>query len=262
MKFSINCMRLRKLFEKISKMTDECVLDFKPTGLKAEVVDKGMVCLGIFNISRDSFSSYDSISKGEICSVNVTKMLKVLRRINGQNDVSLDLTESKIKIKQDGRVFTLSQIEVEKEELPSLKELEFDVKVKFSSEEYTKCLKDATIFSTSSEYTEDDTSMVFNSKGNKLYLTAEDEVDSWKADYDAIPKNPEAGQSYGYALKSIKGEGKAKYPLDWLLKSKPKSDWGVELDMRWKEERPIEIKYSEEGIKCKYIIAPRVSDEE
>ena len=257
-------MRLRKLFEKISKMTDECVLDFKPTGLKAEVVDKGMVCLGIFNISRDSFSSYDSISKGELCSVNVTKILKVLQRINGQNDVNLDLTESKIKIKQDGRVFTLSQIEVDKEELPSLKELEFDVKVNFSSEEYTKCLKDATIFSTRSGYdteSDDDTSIVFNSKGNRLYLTAEDEVDSWKADYDAIPKNPEAGMGYGYALKSIKGEGKARYPLDWLIKSKPKSDWGVELEMKWKTECPIEIKYNEDGIKCKYIIAPRVSDD-
>ena len=260
MKFSINRMRLRKLFEKINKLTDKCVLDFKPTGLTAEVVDKGMVCVGVFSISRDNFSSYDSISKGEICGVNVPKILSVLKRINGQNNVNLDLTSSKIKINQDGREFTLSQIEVDKEEIPPLNKLEFDVKMKFKSEEYTQCLKDATIFSSLSDG-EQTGSMLFNSDGKMLHLTAEDDVDSWKADYDALPKSTEAGMGYGYALKSIKGIGKSRYPLDFLMKSKPKSDWQIEIQMKWKTECPMEIKYDEEGIKSRYIIAPRVEDE-
>jgi proliferating cell nuclear antigen len=162
---------LRDMITSISILVDEATFKIDPEGLKLRAMDPSRVAMIDFEWPKTIFEEYQCDAPTKMC-INITELLKLLKRANKDEIVELSLDEKtgKLQVKISGkytRNFTMPTLEASEEEVPTPK-LTFNVMVKATTEGLSQAIEDAQLVSDHVRLEADPEKLVFNAAGDLM----------------------------------------------------------------------------------------------
>jgi proliferating cell nuclear antigen len=154
---------LKNALEAISVFIPEGNFRFSPEGIYFKALDPSQVLLVDYFIDKKLFDVYDV--EPNFVGVDIVELNKILQRAMPKDRLSIELTESEIKIKLESdlkRSFKLPLIDVNEEEAKTPK-VEYDTKIIIGSTSLKEMLRDAMLFGSS---------IILKVKNNKFYVEA------------------------------------------------------------------------------------------
>jgi proliferating cell nuclear antigen len=166
--------QLRDMITSISILVDEATFKLDPDGLKLRAMDPSRVAMVDFEWPKTIFEEYLCDTPTKMC-INITELLKLLKRTGKDETVELSLDEQtgKLNVKIMGkyaRTFTMPTLEASEEEVPTPK-LTFNVKVKATTEGLSQAIEDAQLVSDHVKLEADPEKLVFNAAGDLMGAT-------------------------------------------------------------------------------------------
>jgi proliferating cell nuclear antigen len=166
--------QLRDMITSISILVDEATFKLDPDGLKLRAMDPSRVAMVDFEWPKTIFEEYQCDTPTKMC-INITELLKLLKRTGKDEVVELSLDEQtgKLNVKIVGkytRNFTMPTLEASEEEVPTPK-LTFNVKVKATTEGLSQAIEDAQLVSDHVKLEADSEKLVFNAAGDLMGAT-------------------------------------------------------------------------------------------
>jgi len=256
MKFEINSSLLKEVLNKVGSLTGECELQFKPTGMEIEVVDDACVCMGNVVVPNTEFSNYGITGESEKGGIDIPLVLNILKRFTGK--CSFEFLKSSLVISDGNKRFAIRQKTVDNN-IQDVSKLEFDTEFKIKADTFSEILKDA--FALIYSPAEESGSLLIETdeKNKKVVFKQIVEQNEFKKEIvETAEKNSWC------PLEDVKGKGKGNYPLEYLRKIKPNNAnyMSEMMELKFKKEYPMQLKYEKDKVKYKFIVAPRVTDEE
>jgi proliferating cell nuclear antigen len=241
--------QLRDMITAISILVDEATFKLDPDGLKLRAMDPSRVAMIDFEWPKTIFEEYQSDTPGKMC-INITELLKLLKRAGKEETVELSLDEqtAKLNIKIAGkyaRNFTMPTLEASEEEVPTPK-LTFSVKIKATTEGLTQAIEDAQLVSDHVRLEADPEKLVFNAAGDLMGATITIQKGSDTL-LDLEAKEP----------------SKATFSLSYLTEIiKAASQTSDIATMEFSSDMPIKIDFQQpkEG-RLTFYLAPRIETE-
>jgi proliferating cell nuclear antigen len=129
----------KNLISAISTLIDEATFNIDENGIKLRAMDPSHVAMVDFEWSKTLFDEYQCEEPTKLC-VNINEMLKLLRRVRGDESLELELEKTHLLMilrSKYTRTFRMITLEPSSEEVPTPK-ISFDSVVKITS----TCLKD------------------------------------------------------------------------------------------------------------------------
>lgn len=162
---------LRDMITAISILVDEATFKLEPDGMKLRAMDPSRVAMVDFEWPKTVFEEYECSQSAKMC-VNITELLKLLKRAGRDEVVELSLDEqtAKLNVKIAGkyaRNFTMPTLEASEEEVPTPK-ITFNVKVKATTDGLTQAIEDAQLVSDHVRLEADPEKVVFNATGDLM----------------------------------------------------------------------------------------------
>src|SRR3989344_6189698 len=239
----------RLLKEPISILS-EIVNDvsIKVDGEKIEIIatDPANVALVVFKLLSSAFIEYE-VSGKEVISINLDNLNQVLRRLKGNDTLTLELDKekNKLKIKMSGdseRMFQLSLIELEDRD-QQVPELNFNSKVIMNSKVLEEAIEDVGIVADSVSLGLNSDKMSIKGEGNLSHALVE-----LKANEDT--------EIY------FKNEIMAKYSIEYLKKLIKGGKLSDKVIIQWDTDYPLKLDYNlVDKLGLSFILAPRVSED-
>jgi proliferating cell nuclear antigen len=166
--------QLRDMITSISILVDEATFKLDSDGLKLRAMDPSRVAMVDFEWPKTIFEEYQCDTPTKMC-INITELLKLLKRTGKDETVELSLDEQtgKLNVKIIGkyaRTFTMPTLEASEEEVPTPK-LTFNVKVKATTEGLSQAIEDAQLVSDHVKLEADPEKLVFNAAGDLMGAT-------------------------------------------------------------------------------------------
>jgi proliferating cell nuclear antigen len=165
---------LRDMITSISILVDEATFKLDPEGIKLRAMDPSRVAMVDFEWPKTIFEEYACTEPTKMC-INITELLKLLKRA-GKDEVvelSLDETTGKLQVKITGkyaRNFTMPTLEASEEEVPTPK-IALNVKAKATTEGLSQAIEDAQLVSDHVRIEADPEKLVFNAAGDLMGAT-------------------------------------------------------------------------------------------
>jgi proliferating cell nuclear antigen len=240
---------LRDMITSISILVDEATFKIDPEGLKLRAMDPSRVAMIDFEWPKTIFEEYQCDAPTKMC-INITELLKLLKRANKGEIVELSLDEKtgKLQVKIAGkytRNFTMPTLEASEEEVPTPK-LTFNVMVKATTEGLSQAIEDAQLVSDHVRLEADPEKLVFNAAGDLMgaIITIQKGSDTL---LDLQAKEP----------------SKATFSLSYLTEIiKAASQTSDIATMEFSSDMPIKLDFQQtkEG-KLTFYLAPRIETE-
>jgi proliferating cell nuclear antigen len=141
---------LRDMATAISILVDEATFKIEPDGIKLRAMDPSRVAMIDFEWPKSIFEEYICPEPTKMC-INISELLKLLKRAGKDESVELSLDEKtgKLQIKIMGkysRNFTMPTLEASEEEVPTPK-ISFNVKAKTTTSGLSQAIEDAQLVS-------------------------------------------------------------------------------------------------------------------
>jgi proliferating cell nuclear antigen len=241
--------QLRDMITSISILVDEATFKLDPEGLKLRAMDPSRVAMVDFEWPKTIFEEYQCDTPTKMC-INITELLKLLKRSGKDEIVELTLDEqtAKLQIKIAGkyaRTFTMPTLEASEEEVPTPK-LTFNVKAKATTEGLSRAIEDAQIVSDHVRLEADPEKLVFNAAGDLMgaIITIQKGSDTL---LDLEAKEP----------------SKATFSLSYLTEIiKAASQTSDIATLEFSSDMPIKLDFQQakEG-KLSFYLAPRIETE-
>jgi proliferating cell nuclear antigen len=241
--------QLRDMITAISILVDEATFKLDPDGMKLRAMDPSRVAMIDFEWPKTIFEEYQADTPAKMC-INITELLKLLKRAGKEETVELSLDEqtAKLNIKIAGkyaRNFTMPTLEASEEEVPTPK-LTFNVKIKATTEGLTQAIEDAQLVSDHVRLEADPEKLVFNAAGDLMgaVITIQKGSDTL---LDLEAKEP----------------SKATFSLSYLTEIiKAASQTSDIATMEFSSDMPIKIDFQQpkEG-RLTFYLAPRIETE-
>jgi proliferating cell nuclear antigen len=149
--------------EAISAFIPEGNFRFTDDGIYFKAIDPSQVLLVDYFISKKLFDKYDV--EPNFVGVDITEFNKILQRAMPKDRLSIELTDSELKIKLESdlkRSFKLPLIDVNEEEAKT-PSVDYDTKIVIGSTSLKEMLRDAALFGSS---------VVLKVKTGKFYVEA------------------------------------------------------------------------------------------
>ena len=239
----------RLLKEPISILS-EIVNDvsIKVDGEKIEIIatDPANVALVVFKLLSSAFIEYE-ISGKEVISVNLDNLNQILRRLKGNDTLTLELDKikNKLKVKMSGdseRVFQLSLLDLDDRNQP-IPELNFNSKVVTNSKILEEAIEDVSIVADSVSFGLDSGKMSIKGEGNLSHAHVELKAGD---DTEITSSN----------------EIIAKYSIEYLKKLIKGGKLSDKVIIQWDTDYPLKLEYNVmDKLALSFILAPRVSDD-
>ena len=240
---------LRDMITSISILVDEATFKIDPEGLKLRAMDPSRVAMIDFEWPKTIFEEYQCDVPTKMC-INITELLKLLKRANKDEIVELSLDEKtgKLQVQITGkytRNFTMPTLEASEEEVPTPK-LTFNVMVKATTEGLSQAIEDAQLVSDHVRLEADPEKLVFNAAGDLMgaIITIQKGSDTL---LDLQAKEP----------------SKATFSLSYLTEIiKAASQTSDIATMEFSSDMPIKLDFQQtkEG-KLTFYLAPRIETE-
>jgi len=240
---------LRNMITSISILVDEATFKIDPEGLKLRAMDPSRVAMIDFEWPKTIFEEYQCDAPTKMC-INITELLKLLKRANKDEIVELSLDEKtgKLQVKIAGkytRNFTMPTLEASEEEVPTPK-LTFNVMIKATTEGLSQAIEDAQLVSDHVRLEADPEKLVFNAAGDLMGATITIQKGSDTL-LDLQAKEP----------------SKATFSLSYLTEIiKAASQTSDIATMEFSSDMPIKLDFQQtkEG-KLTFYLAPRIETE-
>jgi DNA polymerase III sliding clamp (beta) subunit (PCNA family) len=232
MKLKINPDNFVPYFEFLGRYVDEAVITFNKDGLEVVVPDRAMVCVCKIFIPSKDFEVFE-IDKPFDLGLDIQNFVNVLKRGSKENRIAMETTKkNQLEIGFNSRKFTIPLLNISKEEIPPVQDLEFTSKFRIKSAILKTMIEDSLAFG--------DGLFVEADGSGKLKFNSDGELTKFEGEVD---------------LEQIISKAKAKYPLDYLSKMKFIDEY---VDFNFGKDYPCKIVFGN----CFIVVAPRVVEEE
>ena len=167
---------LRDMITAISTLVDEATFNITPEGIKLRAMDPSRVAMIDFEMPKTTFDEYTADTPTKMC-INITELLKLLRRTSKDESVELELDEKtgrlnvSIKGKYD-RTFNMPTLEATEEEVPTPK-ITFNVRAKATTEGLNEAIQDVQLVSDHVRIEMDNEKMTLRATGDLMGATVE-----------------------------------------------------------------------------------------
>ncbi|MCK4474790.1 proliferating cell nuclear antigen (pcna) [Candidatus Bathyarchaeota archaeon] len=167
---------LKDMTTAISILVDEATFKMDAEGLKLRAMDPSRVAMVDFEWPKTVFEEYTCTEPTKMC-INVSELLKLLRRTGRDEAVELSLDEktARLQIRITGRYtrnFTMPTLEASEEEVPTPK-ITFNVRAKTTTEGLRQAIEDAQLVSDHVRIEADTEKLVLNAAGDLMGATIE-----------------------------------------------------------------------------------------
>jgi len=165
---------LKDMVTAISILVDEATFKIEPEGIKLRAMDPSRVAMIDFEWPKTVFEEYACTEPSKMC-INVSEMLKLLKRAGKNEVVELSLSEKtgRLQLKITGkyaRTFTMPTLEASEEEVPTPK-LTFNVRAKTTTGGLSQAIEDAQMVSDHVMIEADTEKLVLNAAGDLMGAT-------------------------------------------------------------------------------------------
>ncbi|MBI2105652.1 proliferating cell nuclear antigen (pcna) [Candidatus Woesearchaeota archaeon] len=215
---------------------------------KIEIVatDPANVVLVVFKLLSSAFIEYQ-IDSPEKISVSLDNLNQILRRLKGNDTLSLEVDRKKNKliVKMSGdstRTFNLSLIDMDERE-QHIPELEFKSKVVTNSKMLEDAIEDVGIVAESAALILNKDKMSIKGAGNLSNAHIE------------FPKSDDV---------QIKTDDniEAKYSIEYLKKLIKGGKLSDEVTIQWNNDYPLKLEYNlVDKLALSFVLAPRISED-
>jgi proliferating cell nuclear antigen len=167
---------LRDMVTSISTLVDEATFNITPEGIKLRAMDPSRVAMIDFEWPKTIFDEYAADTPSKMC-INITELLKLLRRTSKDESVELSLDEKTgrlnvgIKGKYE-RTFNMPTLEATEEEVPTPK-ISFNVRAKATTEGLNEAIQDVQLVSDHVRIEIDNEKMTMRATGDLMGATVE-----------------------------------------------------------------------------------------
>jgi proliferating cell nuclear antigen len=229
-----------------AEIIDEGIFKFGKDGISLTAADRAMVAVIDLLISKDAFEEYEVEEEKEV-GLNMTNFLSLLKRARGSDKVSLELVENRLILtifNGTKRRFTVPLLQLTREEIPPIDQLEFKATVTLKPEVLEDAIKDASVITDAVTF-----------QATKEYFKISAEGDVSQAELE-LRQGDE-----GLVDLQVQENSKAKYPLDYLEKILKAAKISDEVTIKFAQDYPMRIDFKYEGkARISMVVAPRVSE--
>jgi proliferating cell nuclear antigen len=229
-----------------AEIIDEGIFKFGKDGISLTAADRAMVAVIDLLISKDAFEEYEAEEEKEV-GLNMTNFLSLLKRARGSDKVSLELAENRLILtifNGTKRRFTVPLLQLTREEIPPIDQLEFKATVTLKPEVLEDAIKDASVITDAVTF-----------QATKEYFKISAEGDVSQAELE-LRQGDE-----GLVDLQVQENSKAKYPLDYLEKILKAAKISDEVTIKFAQDYPMRIDFKYEGkARISMVVAPRVSE--
>lgn len=231
----------------IGELIDEGIFNLNKDGISFIAADRAMVSVVDFKMASSAFDEYNIDSEQKI-GLNITNLLSVLKRVGSDDKLTLNLQDSKLEIKLEGkskRRFVVPLLDISQEEIPPISQLEFPAKVEVKPHILESGIEDADIISDA---------VLFETLNDKFIMRAEGDVS--KAELEL-----ERGNESLLSLETS-SEVKSRYPIDYLKKMVKAAKIADSVTIRLGQDYPMKLEFrAGDKVSISFVIAPRVSED-
>lgn len=231
----------------IGELIDEGIFNLNNDGISFIAADRAMVSVVDFKMAANAFDEYKLDSEQKI-GLNITNLLSVLKRIGADDKLTLNLQDSKLEIKLEGkskRRFIVPLLDISQEEIPPISQLEFPAKIEVKPYVLESGIEDADIISDA---------VLFEISSDKFVMRAEGDVS--RAELELEKGND------GLINLEVNGEVKSRYPIDYLKKMVKAAKIADSVTVRLGQDYPMKLEFKAgDKASISFTLAPRVSEE-
>ncbi|ALU11945.1 integrase [Ignicoccus islandicus DSM 13165] len=241
----IDARAWKYIMQSIVKAVSETTIKVSQEGLRIKTMDEAKIVLIDFFLPASSFSEYEIDGELEF-GVNLEDLVKVLRRAQKEDVLTLEVGESNYSITFKGkgiRRFTLPQLDLAGENIPEV-DLQLDVKATMTPDVYREIVKDLEPIA--------DT-VTFVAEPSSLRIEAVSDLGEAEIDV------PTETVLTGYEVNEENLPAKSSYGVEHLTYVTQVSQISNEAILEFSNEMPLRITFTlPEGGSFVYIVAPRV----
>lgn len=231
----------------IGELIDEGIFSLNKDGISFVAADRAMVSVVDFKMAASAFDEYKLDTEQKI-GLNITNLLSVLKRVDADDKLVLNLQDSKLEIRLEGkskRRFVVPLLDISQEEIPPISQLEFPAKAELKPHLLMVGIEDADIISDA---------VLFEAMNDKFVMRAEGDVS--KAELEL-----ERGNENLLNLETS-SEVKSRYPIDYLKKMVKAAKIADNATIRFGQDYPMKLEFKAgDKASMTFILAPRVSEE-
>ena len=233
----------------ISTLIDEATFNLTSDGIKLRAMDPSRVAMVDFEWPKTVFDEYACSEEMKIC-INISEMLKLLRRTGKDESAALSLDEkdNRLKLAITGtysRTFNMPTLEALDEEVPTPK-VTYNVQVKTTTGGLRKAIEDASLVSDHVQIEANNEKVVLTATGDIMGATIEFET----------------GKEVLLDLE-VKEQSKATFSLSYLSEIiKAASATSEIVTLEFSTDMPIKLDFHQEKEgKLVFYLAPRIEVE-
>jgi len=239
---------LRDSIDTISLLIDDGLFKLKKDGIELMAADRAMVSFVDFKLKVSSFDEYEC-DKERTIGLNLLNFLTVLKRINANDKLTLNLDEkeNKLEVILEGdskRRFAIPLIEISREDMPQIDQLKFSASAEIRADILEQGITDADIVADSVviELTPENLRMFAEGNSSKTEL------------------NLEKGNEALFDL-DAKEKVNSRYSLEYLKKIIKGSRLAEKTKIMLGKDFPLKIEFKGENAYLACILAPRIAEE-
>jgi proliferating cell nuclear antigen len=240
---------LKDMMGAISILVDEATFDVTPEGIKLRAMDPSRVAMVDFEWPKTIFDEYSCGEPMKMC-INISEMLKLLRRTGKDESVELSLDEKtgKLKIAIKGnysRTFNMPTLEAMDEEVPTPK-VTFNVCAKTTTQGLREAIEDASLVSDHVKIEAENGKMTLNAAGDIMGA----KIEFAEGSDVLLEMNAKEVSKATFSLSYLSEIVRAALPTSEIVIIEFSTDMPIQLD----------FKQEKEG-KLKFFLAPRIEVE-
>jgi proliferating cell nuclear antigen len=167
---------LKDMMGAISILIDEATFNLAPEGIKLRAMDPSRVAMVDFEWPKTVFDEFTCSKASKMC-INISELLKLLKRTGKDESVELALDEKTGRLKmvirgKYTRTFNMPTLEATEEEVPTPK-VTFNVKAKATTDGLREAIEDASLVSDHVRIEADKEKIIMNATGDLMGATIE-----------------------------------------------------------------------------------------
>lgn len=235
---------LSRAIEIISEIVNEVRIKVDESGLSITAMDPANVSLVGFKLPKKSFARFEAGS--ETLGVNLDNLKQILKRCNAGSTLLIEKKDNLLEIQIRDRIrrnFILSLIDIESNDIDfktKTEKMEFSSSVELNSIDLIDSIEDCSIMSDSCSFIIENDKFIIEAKG----------LNSARAEFSGDEAK-------------IKAENcKAKYSLEYLQKFIKGAKLCEKSVLEFANDHPLKIEFWNEFMELKFVLAPRVENED
>jgi proliferating cell nuclear antigen len=223
----------------ISELVTEVRIKINKEGLSIVAIDPANVSLVSFILPSTSFSEFD-VTEQEVVCVNLENLKSILKRYKSGNLI-MKTSEDKLIIEIESktkRIFEIALIDINEEE-KAVPPLEFNVEIEMNNDDFYEAIEDCKVVGDVCDFLAKNENFIIEAKG----------LHSAKSEFS----NQEI---------KIKGEGKARYSLEYLQKFIKSCKISDKVLINFSDDYPLKLEFVAKNFNLVFILAPRTEIED